>query len=89
MHRMIAFVKDEGSNLMSMAISLHSIVDCCPLKLQRVYKGTCFGHIMFKASHYVTNDEKVIIGLKQVSVKVAQGNLQKTIKWTKKLGKGR
>jgi hypothetical protein len=33
MHRMIAFVKDEGSNLMSMAIKLHSIVDYRPLKL--------------------------------------------------------
>jgi len=33
MHRMIAFVKYEGNNLMSMAIALRSIVDCRPLKL--------------------------------------------------------
>ncbi len=49
----------------------------------------CFGHIMFKAYQYATNDEKVTTSLKQVSVKAAQGNLQKTITWTKKSGKGR
>jgi hypothetical protein len=49
MHRMIVFVKDEGNNLMSMATTLRSIVDCHLLKLQRVYESTCFGHIMFKA----------------------------------------
>jgi hypothetical protein len=49
MHCMIAFVKSEGNNLMSMATTLHSIVDCRPLKLQRVCEGMCFGHIMSKA----------------------------------------
>jgi hypothetical protein len=33
MHYVIAFVKNEGSNLMFMATTLHSIVDCQPLKL--------------------------------------------------------
>jgi hypothetical protein len=33
MHYIIVFVKDESNNLMSLAIILHSIVDCCPLKL--------------------------------------------------------
>jgi hypothetical protein len=33
MHHMIAFVKDEGNNLMFMATTLRSIVDYCPLKL--------------------------------------------------------
>ncbi len=46
MHCMIAFVKDVSNTLMSMATTLHSIVDCHLLKLQRVYEGTCFGHIM-------------------------------------------
>jgi len=89
MHRMIAFVKDEGSNLMFMAIALCSIIDCRLLKLQQVYKGMCFGHIMFKAYQYVTNDEKVITSLKQVNVKAAQRNLQKIITWTKKSEKGK
>jgi hypothetical protein len=33
MHYVIAFVKDENNNLMFMATTLHSIVDCQPLKL--------------------------------------------------------
>ncbi len=36
MHYVIAFVKDEGNNLMSMATSLRSIIDCHTLKLQWV-----------------------------------------------------
>ncbi len=86
---MIAFVKDEGINLMFMVIALCSIVDYRLLKFQHVYKGMCFGHIMSKACQYVTNDEKVITSLKQVSVKAAQGNLQKIITWTKKSRKGK
>ncbi len=78
---MIAFVKDEGNNLMFMATTLHSIVDC--LKLQLIYKRTCFGHIMSKACQYATNDEKVIASLNTIYVKATQGNLQKTITWTK------
>jgi hypothetical protein len=58
-----------------MAITFCSIVDCRPLKLKWVYEGTSFGHIMFKVCQYATNDEKVTIDMKQVSVKVAQGNL--------------
>ncbi len=89
MHRMIAFVKDEGNNLMSMVTTLCSIVDCHLLKLQQVYEGMCFGHIMSKTCQYATNDEKVTTSLKRVNVKATQRNLQKTITWTKKLGKGK
>ncbi len=46
---MIAFVKVKGTNLVAMAITLHSIIDCEPLKIFRVYEGTCFGHVMFNA----------------------------------------
>jgi hypothetical protein len=45
--------------------------------------------LCFKACQYAINDEKVITGLKQVSVKACQGNLQKIITWTNKSGKGR
>jgi hypothetical protein len=47
MHRMIAFMKDEGNNLMYIATTLRSIVDYHLLLLQQVDEGTCFGHIMF------------------------------------------
>ncbi len=48
MHYVITFVKDESNNLMSMATSLHSIIDCHTLKLQQVYEGMCFHHICLK-----------------------------------------
>jgi hypothetical protein len=49
LHQVIAFVKDEGTNLFAMAVVLHSIIDCEPLKILKVYKGTCFGHVMSNA----------------------------------------
>jgi hypothetical protein len=87
LHRVIAFVKYEGTNLSAMATTLHSIIDCEPLNILRVYEGTCLGHVMSKACQYVTNDEKVFVGLRNVSVKEAQSGLQKTISWTKSLRK--
>jgi hypothetical protein len=79
LHQVIAFVKDEGTNLCAMATTLHSIVDCEPLKILKVYEGTCFGHVMSKAHQYATNDELLFFGLKNVSVKEPQSGLQKTI----------
>ncbi len=40
MHNVIAFVKDEAINLTTMALVLHSIIDCEPLKHIMVYEGT-------------------------------------------------
>jgi hypothetical protein len=89
-HHVIAFVKNEGNNLTSMASILCSIVDYQPLRLLKVYEGTCFGHVMFKACQYATNDNKVSKGLVLVNVKDVQAILQKTITlWTKKSKKGR
>jgi len=48
-HRVLAFVKDEGGNLGFMATTLQSIIDCRLLEILQVYKGTCFGHVMSKA----------------------------------------
>jgi hypothetical protein len=48
-HQVIAFVKDENTYLFVMATTLHSIIDCEPLKILRVYEGTCFRHVMSKA----------------------------------------
>jgi hypothetical protein len=75
LHQVIAFVKDEGNNLTTMAIVLYSIVDYKPLNLLRVYEGTCFGHIMSKACQYATNDDKILAGLKSVNVKYAHPSL--------------
>jgi hypothetical protein len=64
----IAFVKYEGTNFV---VGLHSIINCEPLKILKVYEGTCFEHVMSKAYKYVTNDDKVFVGLEHVSVKDA------------------
>jgi len=64
MHHMIKFVKNKGINLISMATTLCFVVDCRLLKLQQVYEGTCFSHIMSKACQYGNNDEKVTTCLK-------------------------
>jgi hypothetical protein len=76
---MIAFVKDEGTNLVTMATTLHSIIDCEPMKIFRVYEGTCFGHVMFNACQYATNDDKIFVGLEHMSVKDAQDSLLKPL----------
>jgi hypothetical protein len=70
-HHVLFFVKDEGNNLGSMAMTLKSIVECEPLKMLRMYENTCFGYVMLKACQYATNDDKVLIGLTLVSVKDA------------------
>jgi hypothetical protein len=49
MHCVIAFVKNEGNNLTTMAFTLHSTINFEPLKLIRVYKSTCLNDMMFKA----------------------------------------
>jgi hypothetical protein len=61
-HCVIAFVKDENSNLASMAITLHSIVDCELLNLPHAYEGTCFGHVLSKACQYSRMMTKVLWG---------------------------
>jgi hypothetical protein len=49
LHQVIAFVKDEGTNLSTMVTIMHSIIDYEPLKILKVYEGTSSGHVMSKA----------------------------------------
>jgi hypothetical protein len=62
-----------------MAVVLLSVVDCEPLKLLKVYEGICFGHVMYKACQYATNDNKISTRLRSVNAKDAHVGLQKTI----------
>jgi hypothetical protein len=73
-HHVVDILKDESINLISITTTLDYIVDCHLLKLQWVYEGFCCTHVMFKVCQYVTNDNKIIIGLKNVSVKNAIEN---------------
>jgi hypothetical protein len=38
-----------GINLIILVAVLHSIIDYEPLKILKVYEGTCFRHVMSKA----------------------------------------
>ncbi len=48
LHWIILFVKDKGINLTTMATILHSIIGCEHLKIFKVFKSTCFAHVMSK-----------------------------------------
>jgi hypothetical protein len=51
--------------------------------------GTCFRHAFSKAFQHSTYDERVSKGIKYVSIKLVQVNLQKCITWPKKSKKGK
>jgi hypothetical protein len=53
--KIIAYVKDEGSNINTMAIILKSI-SCDVLGLEESFRGTCFGHAFCQ---YDTMEENV------------------------------
>lgn len=72
---MIAFVIYESGKLTFRMIILHSIFDYEHLKTLRIYEGTHFGHMMFEACQYATNNDDIPIGLKHVNVKDAQVGL--------------
>ncbi len=68
-NKIIAYVKDEGSNLNTMTIALKSILKCEVLGLDVSFKGACFGHAFSKACQYVIINEKVCKNFKFVSIK--------------------
>ncbi len=80
----ITFVKDDGFYLNTMITSLKSIVSCNVLGFKESFQGTCFDHAFPKVCQYATTYEKNYKGLKYLSIKVAQGDLQKCIIWPKK-----
>jgi hypothetical protein len=61
-------VKDEGFNLNTMT-TFKSIMNCEILEVEESFQGTCFGHIK----------DKVCKGLRYISIKVVQFDLQKCI----------
>jgi hypothetical protein len=73
--QIIAYIKDEGSNLNIMIIALKSIVSCDVLGLEKSFQGTCFSYAFSKACQYATIDEKICKDLQYVSIKIAQGDL--------------
>jgi hypothetical protein len=73
--KIIAYVKDEGSNLNIVTITLKSIVKCEVLTLDENFQGTCFGHSFFKACENHVTNEKVYRNFRCVSIKSTQSSL--------------
>ncbi len=74
--KIFTHVKDEGVNLNAMITILKLVVSCENLNLEEAFQGTCFGHTMSNACQYGTMDDKVSIGLHEVSIKLGQNDVQ-------------
>jgi hypothetical protein len=70
-NKIIAYVKDEGSNLNTMTIASKSVVKCEVLGLDESFQGVCFGHTFSKAYQYATTNEKVCRNFKFLLIKYA------------------
>jgi hypothetical protein len=66
--KIIAYVKNEGSNFNAMTIAL-KVVNCEHLGLKESFHGICFGHAFSKTCQYGTVEEKVCKDLKYVFIK--------------------
>lgn len=66
------FVKDEGTNLGTMAATLRFVVTCEALKLDVPFDGSYFGRAMSKVAQYATIDEKVATNLAPMNIKSTQ-----------------
>ncbi len=66
--KIIAYVKDKGSNLNIMSLTLKSVVNCDVLGFEFFFQGTCFGHAFIKTCQYATIDEKVCKCLRFISI---------------------
>jgi hypothetical protein len=67
--KIIAYVKDEGSNLNAVTTVLRSIVKCEVLSLGESFQVTYFGNVLKKVYQYATTNEKVCKNLRFVSIK--------------------
>jgi hypothetical protein len=86
--KVIAYIKDERSNLNTLTFPLAFVVSYFALQLTCPFVGSCFGHAMSKATQYVTKDNEFYVGFSYINLKEAQFALEKTIIWTKKSSKG-
>jgi hypothetical protein len=86
--KIIAYVKNEGSNLNIVTIASKSIVKCEVLTLDESFQGTCFIHSFSQACENHVTNEKVYRNFRFVSVKSTQSNLHKCITWLLKSKKG-
>jgi hypothetical protein len=75
MDKVIAYVKDESSNLNTLATTLTSIVTYAPLQLKEPLASFCFGHVMSKTCQYATIHTKFCVNMKEVLLKNVHSTL--------------
>jgi hypothetical protein len=72
LYKLIAYVKDEGGNLSTLAQALTFMVSCGPFALVVFWQGSSFGHAFNKTCQYAYNDINVCAGFRKVSLKAIQ-----------------
>jgi hypothetical protein len=85
--KIIVYVKDKKSNIITLTSTLTKVVTYYPFheedqildQLSSPFLRSCFGHAMSKACQYVFNDSKVCVGFSKVSLKNVQVLLYKAI----------
>jgi len=67
-NKMVAFVKDEGTNLTMITTTLKSIF-MSNIHLLAPFARTSWAHVMSKITKYATNDNKVCQGFQEANLK--------------------
>ncbi len=63
----VAYVKDEGGNLSTLAKAFTFVVTCMPFALATPWQGSCFGHGFSKACQYACNlTLKCVLGFERL-----------------------
>jgi hypothetical protein len=73
--KILAYVKDEGSNLQTYANTLNYVFSCVSLVMMEPFDGSCFGHTLSKVYHYAITNEKVAQELSYAFIKITQMNI--------------
>ncbi len=82
--KIVTYVKDERIYLNTMTTFVKINNNLYVLGLKESFQRTCFDHAFSKMCQYATTYEKNYKWLKYLSIKVAQGDLQKCITWPEK-----
>jgi hypothetical protein len=92
--KVVAYVKDQGSNLNTCTDSLCSSLTTHPMGLQKPLEGSCFAHLLSKSLSRVLaktadGENQLDHDLPKIKWFERVAKLSKCITWTKKSGKGR
>jgi phage-related protein len=87
--KVIAYVKDKGSNINTFAFALNFVVSCFSLQLPCPFVGSYFSHAMPKITQNAIDNMKNCVRFLKVSLKEVQSSLQYIITWIKNFRMGR